>query len=139
MDSTKEIASRLYLTTRTVDAHRNHIYKAVGMNSAVLLPIPHPRRSVGTLKNNRGGLTRTVLTDKKFDPRPNPSRRDGHGRVRDCFRVRLPDPRKELRYGSTITSQRFVATIRPLDQVVGWHHGHIQDVVTERRGSSHFW
>jgi DNA-binding NarL/FixJ family response regulator len=35
--STKEIASRLDLTTRTVDAHRNNIYKAVGVNSAVQL------------------------------------------------------------------------------------------------------
>jgi DNA-binding NarL/FixJ family response regulator len=35
--STKEIAARLDLTTRTVDAHRHNIYKAVGVNSAVLL------------------------------------------------------------------------------------------------------
>ena len=35
--STKEIAARLDLTTRTVDAHRHNIYKVVGVNSAVLL------------------------------------------------------------------------------------------------------
>jgi DNA-binding NarL/FixJ family response regulator len=35
--STKEIAARLDLTTRTVDAHRHNIYKTVGVNSAVLL------------------------------------------------------------------------------------------------------
>jgi DNA-binding CsgD family transcriptional regulator len=35
--STKEIAARLDLTTRTVDAHRHNIYKVVGVDSAVLL------------------------------------------------------------------------------------------------------
>jgi DNA-binding NarL/FixJ family response regulator len=35
--STKEIAARLDLTTRTVDAHRHNIYKVVGVDNAVLL------------------------------------------------------------------------------------------------------
>jgi DNA-binding CsgD family transcriptional regulator len=33
----KEIATRLHLSPKTVDFHRGDIYKAVGVNSAVLL------------------------------------------------------------------------------------------------------